>query len=113
MPIYKILGIYSFSNTLREACINDPVVLKHEKYNIKSKNAITRFHQEYLKAIIPNYSKSNPHQAQTKEFLNEFQKAIKSFVKNAPNTFKMVFIFSDQNENKGFIERVFSGEVLR
>ena len=40
MPIYKILGIYSFSNTLREACINDPVVLKHEKYNIKSKNAI-------------------------------------------------------------------------
>ena len=40
MPIYKILGIYSFSNTLREACINEPVILKHEKYNIKSKNAI-------------------------------------------------------------------------
>ncbi len=40
MPSYKILGIYSFANTLQEASINDPVVLKHEKYNIKSKNAI-------------------------------------------------------------------------
>jgi len=40
MPSYKILGIFSFANTLQEACINDPVTLKHEKYNIKSKNAI-------------------------------------------------------------------------
>lgn len=40
MPSYKILGIYSFANTLQEACIDDPITLKHEKYNIKSKNAI-------------------------------------------------------------------------
>lgn len=40
MPSYKILGIFSFANTLQEVCINDPVILKHEKYNIKSKNAI-------------------------------------------------------------------------
>ena len=40
MPSYKILGIYSFANTLQEACIDDPVTLKHEKFNIKSKNAI-------------------------------------------------------------------------
>jgi hypothetical protein len=40
MPSYKILGIFSFANTLQEACIDDPVTLKHEKYNIKSKNAI-------------------------------------------------------------------------
>ena len=45
---------------------------------IKSKNAITRFHQEYLKAIIPNYSKSNPHQAQTKEFLNELMERVQA-----------------------------------
>lgn len=40
MPTYKILGIYSFTKNLIEASLNDPVILKHEKYNIKSKNAI-------------------------------------------------------------------------
>jgi hypothetical protein len=40
MPSYKILGIYSFANTLKEVLEGDPVTLKHEKYNIKSKNAI-------------------------------------------------------------------------
>jgi hypothetical protein len=40
MSRYKILGIYSFANTLKDVNINEPVFLKHEKYNIKSKNAI-------------------------------------------------------------------------
>ncbi len=40
MPSYKILGIYSFASTLQEACVDDPVTLRHEKYNIKSTNAI-------------------------------------------------------------------------
>lgn len=40
MPTYKILGIYSFADTLKETTLHEPVILKHEKYNIKSKNAI-------------------------------------------------------------------------
>jgi len=40
MPSYKILGIYSFANTLKEVLEGESVTLKHEKYNIKSKNAI-------------------------------------------------------------------------
>ena len=40
MPTYKILGIFSFSDNLKEVCVNEPVILKHEKFNIKSKNAI-------------------------------------------------------------------------
>jgi hypothetical protein len=40
MPTYKILGIYSFADNLKEINIREPVILKHEKYNIKSKNAI-------------------------------------------------------------------------
>jgi len=40
MPTYKILGIYSFADNLKETTLHEPVILKHEKYNIKSKNAI-------------------------------------------------------------------------
>jgi len=40
MPSYKILGIYSFADNLKEINLNDKVILKNEKYNIKSKNAI-------------------------------------------------------------------------
>ena len=40
MPNYKLLGIYSFANNLKEININDKVILKSEKFNIKSKNAI-------------------------------------------------------------------------
>lgn len=37
---YRILGIYSYSDNLKKININDKVILKLEKYNIKSKNAI-------------------------------------------------------------------------
>ena len=40
MPSYKLLGIYSFADTLKKIHINDQVILKSEKFNIKSKNAI-------------------------------------------------------------------------
>jgi hypothetical protein len=40
MPCYKILGIFSFADNLKNMNINDPVILKNEIYNIKSKNAI-------------------------------------------------------------------------
>jgi len=40
MPIYKILGIYSFAENIKDIKLNDSVILKNEKYNIKSKNAI-------------------------------------------------------------------------
>ena len=40
MPTYKILGIHSFADTIRNVALNDNVILKKEKYNIKSKNAI-------------------------------------------------------------------------
>lgn len=40
MPSYKVLGIHSFADNLKEIIHNEPVILKHEKYNIKSKNAI-------------------------------------------------------------------------
>ena len=40
MPKYKLLGIYSFADNLKKININDQVILKSEKFNIKSKNAI-------------------------------------------------------------------------
>ena len=40
MPNYKLLGIYSFADNLKKLNINDPVILKSEKFNIKSKDAI-------------------------------------------------------------------------
>ena len=40
MPSYKILGIYSFANNIKNVKVNDEVIIKNEKYNIKSKNAI-------------------------------------------------------------------------
>ena len=40
MPCYKVLGIYSYADNLKNIKINDSVVLKNEKYNIKSQNAI-------------------------------------------------------------------------
>ena len=40
MPNYKLLGIYSFADTLKKINIDDKVILKSEHYNIKSKNAI-------------------------------------------------------------------------
>ena len=30
MPTYKILGIYSFDDNLKETTLNEPVILKHE-----------------------------------------------------------------------------------
>jgi hypothetical protein len=40
MSVYKILGIFSFADNLKSIKLNDPVILKNEKYNLKSKNAI-------------------------------------------------------------------------
>jgi hypothetical protein len=40
MPTYKLLGIFSFADNLKKININDTVILKNEKYNIKSKSAI-------------------------------------------------------------------------
>jgi hypothetical protein len=40
MPKYKVLGIYSFADNLRKMNIGDQVILKTEKHNIKSKDAI-------------------------------------------------------------------------
>jgi hypothetical protein len=40
MPSYKLLGIYSFADNLKKINIDDPVVLKSDKFNVKSKNAI-------------------------------------------------------------------------
>lgn len=40
MPCYKILGIYSYADNLKNVSINDSIILKNECYNIKSKNAI-------------------------------------------------------------------------
>lgn len=40
MPSYKILGIFSFAENLKEVNMNEQVKLRHEKFNIKSKNAI-------------------------------------------------------------------------
>jgi hypothetical protein len=51
MPCYKILGIYSYADNLREITNNEPVILKHEKYNIKSKNAIGVYTKKNNKKI--------------------------------------------------------------
>jgi len=40
MPSHKLLGIYSFAENLKKLNINDQVILKSEKFNVKSKNAI-------------------------------------------------------------------------
>lgn len=40
MPSYKIVGIYSFAKNLLDIKLNDPVTLKKEVHNIKSKDAI-------------------------------------------------------------------------
>jgi hypothetical protein len=40
MPSYKILGIYSFAENIKAMHLDDPVILKKEEYNIKSKDAI-------------------------------------------------------------------------
>lgn len=51
MPCYKILGIYSYADNLREITDNEPVILKHDKYNIKSKNAIGVYTKKSNKKI--------------------------------------------------------------
>jgi len=40
MPQYKILGLQSYADNLKNIKIKDPVILQNEKYNIKSKNAV-------------------------------------------------------------------------
>jgi len=40
MPTYKLLGIYSYADNLKKVNIDNQVILKSEKLNIKSKNAI-------------------------------------------------------------------------
>jgi hypothetical protein len=40
MPSYKILGIYSFSENIKQINLNDKVILKKEIKNMKSDNAI-------------------------------------------------------------------------
>lgn len=40
MPSYKVLGIYSFADNLKEMNVNDVVILKKNILNIRSKNAI-------------------------------------------------------------------------
>jgi hypothetical protein len=49
MPNYKVLGIFSFANNLLNIKINDSVILKKEKYNVKSKNAIGVYSTENKK----------------------------------------------------------------
>lgn len=51
MPCYKILGIYSYADNLREITSSEQVILKHEKYNIKSKNAIGVYTKKTNKKI--------------------------------------------------------------
>jgi hypothetical protein len=40
MPTYKVIGIYSFAENLKNVKLYDHVILKSEKFNIQSKNAI-------------------------------------------------------------------------
>ncbi len=55
MPNYKILGIYSFADNLKNININDKVILRSEKYNIKSKNAIGVYTNDNKKlGYLPN-----------------------------------------------------------
>ncbi len=50
----------------------DPELMgKPDWCKIRNQNAVTRFHHEYLKAIMPKYSKSSPNEVQSKEFLIE------------------------------------------
>lgn len=58
MPTYKIMGIYSFADNLKQMHVNDNVILKHENYNIKSKNAIGVYSLDNKKlGYMPNESK--------------------------------------------------------
>jgi len=55
MPCYKILGIYSFADTLKKVHVNDPILLKKEQYNIKSKDAIGVYtHDNKKLGYLPN-----------------------------------------------------------
>ena len=46
---YKILGIYSFADNLKLVKLNDPVILKKNTMNIKSKNAIAVYSKDNKK----------------------------------------------------------------
>lgn len=60
MPIYKVLGIYSFADNLKDIKLNDSVVLKKEKYNIKSETAIGVYLSENKKiGYLPNENIDN------------------------------------------------------
>lgn len=59
MPSYKIVGIYSFAKNLLDIKLNDPVVLKKEVNNIKSKDAIgVYFNNEKKIGYLPIENKS-------------------------------------------------------
>jgi hypothetical protein len=58
MPVYKILGIFSFSENLKKVKLNDSVVLKNESFNIKSKNAIGVYCNEKKIGYLPVESKN-------------------------------------------------------
>jgi hypothetical protein len=59
MPSYKIVGIYSFAKNLLDIKLNDPVILRKEENNIKSKNAIgVYFNNDKKIGYLPIENKS-------------------------------------------------------
>lgn len=59
MPSYKIVGIYSFAKNLLDIKLNDPVILKKEVNNIKSKDAIGVYFNNDIKiGYLPIENKS-------------------------------------------------------
>jgi hypothetical protein len=73
MPVYKILGIYSYAENLKNIKLNDSVILKNEKYNIKSKNAIGVYttNNKKIGYISEDYNKKNINYKITKIVLNQ------------------------------------------
>lgn len=68
MPSYKIVGIYSFAKNLLDIKLNDPVILKQEIHNIKSKNAIGVYFNNNKIGYLPIENKNE---------LNKFNKSFK------------------------------------
>lgn len=55
MPSYKIQGIYSFAENLKNMQLNDKIILKNDQFNVKSKNAIAVYSVENKKlGYLPN-----------------------------------------------------------
>ena len=59
MPKYKVLGIFSFADNLNKVKIDDQVILRSEKFNIKSKDAIGVYTLDNKKlGYLPTENKS-------------------------------------------------------